>query len=286
MNHVLYSPAKLNLTLRIGARRADGLHDLSSVFLRLPSVEALTITMDSENNVKDLLSVQTIELKGINLVTRASERLRALGWPLPFLRVSLWKQLPPGTGFGAGSGNGAAFLRWASALLGRSLPLELARELGADVPFLVSGLPLAFACGVGERLEGLKALNLSALLLVPRWSSPTARAFADLDRRREERGSSVSDPLFFRIEAETLVDDLRRGATVGLLPNDFTDLLAERHPEYGLFFAMAEKAGALAWGISGSGSGAFALAQGPTALLKLVASVSAEPWVTHLLVLE
>ena len=286
MRHVIYSPAKLNLTLRIGARRPDGFHDLSSVFLRLPSMEALTITVHGGNNVRDRLDVHAVELRGVNLVTKASERLRALSWPLPPLHVSLWKQIPSGTGFGAGSGNVAAFLRWASSHLGHPLPPGLARELGADVPFLLSGLPMAFVGGVGECLEDLEALGLSVLLLVPRWSSSTGRTFSDLDRRREGRPEPSADLQLCRDEAEGLVDALRRAVPVGLLPNDFTDLLVERHPSYRAFFNEAERTGALAWGISGSGSGAFALAPEGGALSKLAAWASSEPWVTHLFVLE
>lgn len=287
MNHVVYSPAKLNLTLRVGGRNGDGYHEIVSLFLRLPAVETLTINRKNEDNVRDDLVTHTVAVPGVNLVTKAAEGLRKLGWPLPPLEISVWKQVPPGTGFGAGSGNAAAFLGWASRYLRRPLPSHFAKSLGADVPFLLSGSSLALAGGVGERLEALEPLpRLSVFLVVPAWSSSTAEAFADLDYRRKAAKRSAGALADYRSEIEGIVKALRQGLPVGFLPNDFSALLIEKHPDYLSFFAAAQEANSLAWGISGSGSGAFALLGGGRGLSELMSWASSSPWITHLFVLE
>lgn len=286
--HVLSAP-KINLTLRVGPRKADGYHDLASLFLRLPPIETLTIRTRSEDNVKDHVEVHSIVVEGENLLFRAAEGLRSMGWPLPGLDLSLWKKIPPGTGFGAGSGNAAAFLRWASLLMGRSVPPAFVRRLGADIPFLLSGLSLAFVEGEGECFEALSPLEgIVIVLIVPSWSSSTGTAFARLDERRAREGLIPNHPLSWKDEADQVLQALRAGRSVGLLPNDFSEELFEDHPQYLDLFGVAAQAQALAWGISGSGSGAFVLFRkvDDEHVSPFMAALSTLSWINHLFVLE
>jgi len=73
---------------------------------------------------------------------------------------------------------------------------------------------------------------------------------------------------------------------VGLLPNDFLAPLRRRHPEYERFFAVAEATGSFAWGVSGSGSTAFALFPAREATKGLCARAGEWAWVHTLIVLE
>jgi 4-diphosphocytidyl-2-C-methyl-D-erythritol kinase len=185
--------------------------------------------------------------------------------------VEITKTLPPGSGLGAGSGNGAAILRWLAGeedlgSRGGSAWRNAARRTGADVPFLFAGYALALASGTGEVLEPLEPLALHVLIAFPEWSVGTENAYARLDDRY--KGAYPLNDAAARAEAAQLCRDLRRGESgksrksgekLGLLPNDFTPPLMEKFPDYDKLFDVFDRGGASAWGITGSGGAAFAL---------------------------
>ncbi|MCF7935023.1 MAG: hypothetical protein K9L28_01575 [Synergistales bacterium] len=275
---LLQSPGKINLTLTVTGRRSDGFHDLSTLFFRLPAVEMLTLRPDKVHNVNDMLVVRGAPLPARNTITRSFELLRRKSGRIPPVEVELSKRIPPGSGLGSGSGNAAAILRWGAARYGVPLqPAELA-SVGADVPFLYSGEGCALATGVGECLQPMPlARPLWVVVLVPRWSSDTAAAFAGIDAARAGRQWGTAEE--GERVARSVAEDLERGASVGMLPNDFAGGLLRLHPEYRRFFDLAERRGAPAWGITGSGSSAFALARCAGEAFHLAAAGERFPWV-------
>jgi 4-diphosphocytidyl-2-C-methyl-D-erythritol kinase len=185
MQYVLPSFFKINLSLFVGERRPDGRHDLYTFFVRLGPLETLTIRETKENNVRDLLLVRDASLPGDNLLTRAAALLRREGVPLPSLEIDLVKRIPAGSGVGGGSGNAAAFLRWAERRW--RLPDRPLRglPLGADVPFLASGASAAHATGLGEVLSPVEIPAFpSVVLAFPRWGTATGGAYVALDAAR------------------------------------------------------------------------------------------------------
>lgn len=257
---------KLNLILRIGARGSDGLHSLESLFLRIPSHETLTITGFNGKNVRDQFRTLKIPIFGENIVERTARALREIGIPLPPLEVEISKQVPPGSGLGAGSGNAAAFLRWASRLYGAVLDYNwISRRLGSDIPFLAGSDMCSLVGGKGEKLSPLPhegGLGIKTLVAVPKWSIDTAGAYRTLDRMREEGllpfGSFKGEKGSLE-EATGLLSDLSHGKEVGLLQNDFLPVLCSARPQYQEAFEEAKRKRALGWGISGSGSSFFIL---------------------------
>jgi 4-diphosphocytidyl-2-C-methyl-D-erythritol kinase len=260
------SAAKLNLSLRVTGKREDGYHNIVSVFLRLPSVETLLIS-EARCAESSEVHVYGVDIGGEeeNIVLRGLRCAREAGFEIPFLDVEILKTIYPGSGLGAGSGNGAAILCW---LAGRSWRSEIRDDLGwrdvalktgADVPFLFSEIPLALISGIGEIIEPLEPFRsrFYALVVFPAWSVGTGNAYSRLDRRYG--GAYPLDELSARIEAEDLCRKLRGGERVGLLPNDFTPGLIEQFPDYGKLFYVFEKKGSCAWGITGSGGAVFAL---------------------------
>ena len=100
------------------------------------------------------------------------------------------------------------------------------------------------------------------LAVIPAWGSSTREAFAQYDRQ-----SGTPSMNAHQAEEELLViyTDLMQGEKkVGLLPNDFLPLLCTNHPEYLRLFSLFDEGGATAWGLTGSGSGAFALLPDPS----------------------
>ncbi len=261
MRFVLPAFAKLNLSLRVTGRRPDGYHDLLSIFLRIPSGEALRVELlpaGAEDRVEVL--GMDLRLTGENVVARALRLAREAGADVPPLRVEVLKSLFPGAGLGGGSGNAAALLQWLASKDASGPWGEVARRTGADVPFLFSGAPMALVGGTGDRLEPLDPPRLSGLIVFPAWEVGTENAYASLDAAL--RGGYPKDETAARKEAEGILSALRENGRLGFLPNDFAPPLMEAHGQYRELFALFEGAGALAWGITGSGGAAFALTCG------------------------
>ena len=184
---ILPAPAKLNLFLHILGRRADGYHELQTVFQFLDHGDELGFRRRDDGEIR-LHS----EIAGVphdaNLIVRAARRLQqASGTPLG---ADLWldKRLPMGGGIGGGSSDAATTLLGLNHLWGLGFDLErlaaLGLELGADVPVFVRGRA-AFAGGVGERLVPLTLEEPWFLVAVPQVSVSTAEIFSAPELTRD-----------------------------------------------------------------------------------------------------
>ena len=278
MRFVLSSPAKLNVTLRVTSKRQDGYHDLVSIFQRIASTESLRVT-PREDVSCDCVRTQGMEVQGENIVARALRLARAAGFLLPFFEVEILKNLFPGTGLGAGSGNGAALLQWLASNEKDPRWEAVARGTGADVPFLFSNVPLALVSGTGDQIDPLKPIPLSALVVFPDWDIGTKNAYSELDERCN--GTYPMTEASARDEAEEIYKALAEGRSWGLLPNDFAPPLLKKFPGYRELFTLFEELGSSAWGITGSGGAAFALFSRPVS-----SSVRWPAWVRQVLPLH
>jgi len=188
MPETLSAPAKINLCLHITGRRADGYHELESLFVPVPgladSLEISPAPSGSGCRIEPELPDCPLER---NLVHRAwAAYAKATGFA-PDVLVRLTKRIPTGAGLGGGSSDAAAMLRWlqakaGAASLGAPDLNALAATIGADVPFFLVSGP-ALATGIGEKLTTI-ALDLSAFTLVlalpeARISTPWAYAAFD-----------------------------------------------------------------------------------------------------------
>ncbi len=176
----LLSPAKLNLFLHVVGRRADGYHNLQTVFQLLDYGDTLRFETTTDSAI-----ALTPELLGVpnanNLIVRAARLLQTFSGCTHGARIELTKRLPLGGGLGGGSSNAATTLLALNRLWGLNLPLPtlaaLGVQLGADVPVFVHGRS-AWAEGVGEQLEPLALPLRNYLILVPPCEVSTARIFS------------------------------------------------------------------------------------------------------------
>ena len=246
--------AKINLGLRVTGKRADGFHDIETIFQTISLHDTLMFTPSKVLTLTcDAPDIPTDET---NLVMRAA---RAVGGPP--MAIALSKRIPAGGGLGGGSADAAATLR----ALGRPDP-ELALQLGSDVPFFLLG-GTAYATGRGEVLTPLPSLaGIPLVLVMPEERVGTAQAYAMLRR--------FSPPLGLeRVRAMTEDDFLSHASE---LINDFEEVV----PHLAAIKTRLYALGAAWAGMSGSGStivGAFRETRDrDAALARLENAVAAE----------
>jgi 4-diphosphocytidyl-2-C-methyl-D-erythritol kinase len=252
---VLRAPAKVNLALHVLRRRADGYHELETIFQAVDLCDEVRVSLGGEG--------VTLEVRGAdvgavedNLAHRAAVRLRDERLVEDGLQVSLTKRIPVGAGLGGGSSDAAAVLRCAAALVGvprrDSVLRRIAAELGSDVPFFLGESALALGRGRGEELHAFPPLPPAHLVLVsPPVHVSTAWAYEALSASRERGGEPAGRRLAW----------LPRGwdDVVAAAHNDFQRLVTARHPEVARSLAALEQAGAEVALMSGSGSTSFGL---------------------------
>jgi 4-diphosphocytidyl-2-C-methyl-D-erythritol kinase len=244
--------AKINLALRVFGMRSDGYHSIETVFLRLElgdDVEVRTTSGEKSVRCYEMRDKRPEE----NLAYRAAELYSAAtGYPKGF-EIEIVKNIPIGGGLGGGSADAAAVLRILNTLSRSPLPverlLEIAGELGSDVPFLASEYVMAMSWGRGERLLELKRLPPREVeLFFPPFGIDTARAYAMVDEARGEYsgpGPELTTEMF---------RDWDSAAKNSV--NDFEPVIRSHWPEIDALLAHADMRGSL-YRMSGSGSTVF-----------------------------
>jgi 4-diphosphocytidyl-2-C-methyl-D-erythritol kinase len=246
------APAKINLFLHVGARRADGFHPLQSLAVFTDLGDTLTFTPSPSLSLTlDGPFAAGLAAEPDNLVLRAARALDGMKGAT----LALHKALPVASGIGGGSADAAAALRGLNALwdLGRdhTALCSVAADLGSDIPVCIASRP-AFMEGRGERLREAECLPHLALLLVnPGVAVPTRDVFAALQDRSGAEGElprgrfrDTSDLLRF---LETTRNDLEAPAI-------------HLQPAIGqVLSALSALPGALLTRMSGSGATCFAL---------------------------
>lgn len=226
------SYAKINWALRITGRRADGFHDLETVFQTISLHDELTFSPSAGLSLT--CDDPSIPVGESNLAIRAARAVGATD-----VAIHLRKRIPAGGGLGGGSSNAATVLR----VLGGDRDLApLALSLGSDVPFFLAG-GTAYATGRGEILTPMPPMRgIPLLLLLPEERVLTKDAFARVTRYSPALG----------------IDAYHDFAS---FTNDFEEPVFAMLPRLATLKARLYDAGAQWAGMSGSGStivGAFA----------------------------
>jgi len=266
---VIQAPAKVNLFLELLGKLPSGYHALDTVMTEISWFD--TLVLEPSNESHGPIEFRVVDSRGLslesdvpsgadNLVVRALELLRTRAGIERPLRATLIKRIPSQAGLGGGSSDAAAALRGANRLWGidwdRARLMELAAELGSDIPFFVVG-GTARCRGRGEQVEPLPVpLDLFLVVVKP----PVGLGTADVYRRctvpaqprcgdefctslRSKNPQEIAHRMFNRLAEPAC------GLTewVGRLGRSF------------------ERTGCLGWLLSGSGSACFAAYAGRSA---------------------
>ena len=250
--------AKVNLDLRVLGTRADGYHELRTVFQAIELHDSLVC---SERAGPFTLRCRTpgVPLDGTNLVWRAAAALwKALGRPGEprDTRIAIEKAIPIEAGLGGGSADAAAALQALARLWGGA-PITLLREvasgIGADVPFFLAG-GTALGLGRGEEIYPLVDLPAHWVVIArPPFGVSTGEAYAWYD---EDRVAGLREP------RELQVLPVPWPTRAAQMINDLEPAVLRRHPEIGTLRTALKEAGAVAAAMSGSGSAVFGLFRG------------------------
>jgi 4-diphosphocytidyl-2-C-methyl-D-erythritol kinase len=255
---VLRPSAKINLSLRVGARRPDGYHDVRTVLQSISLHDVMHIE-PSRGPFVVATNASDVPADRTNLVWRAAQALwtamRKAGEPR-HATVTIDKRIPVGAGLGGGSANAAAALVGLHALWkGRLTVADLARlgaTLGADVPFFLLG-GTAMGVGRGDEMYPLvDAERLGVILIKPPFGVSTPDAYRWFDEAAAAGDES---------DASKGPSSARLGWSTGpvAIINDLQAPVVARHPVIADMLWACRSAGAEAVAMTGSGSVVFGL---------------------------
>jgi len=176
------APAKINLSLLIAGKRPDGFHEIETIMAKINYCDELLIQTGQKPGIELICkgTYQVPQGKG-NLVYRACESFMKACGKNHDIRITLTKNIPPGSGLGSASSDAAATLmalnKFLKFPLSTSKLFELAPGLGSDVAFFLNG-PLALCLGKGEKIKKInKNFNFLAILILPDVNVSTKRIY-------------------------------------------------------------------------------------------------------------
>lgn len=249
-------PAKINLQLGVGPLRADGYHELVTVFHAVNICDDVIVEAATPGAgiSLEMVGEASVAADATNLAWRAAQVLADASGVDPDVHLQIHKRIPVAGGMAGGSADAAAALVACDALwrlsTDRSELARLAATLGSDVPFALHG-GTAIGTGRGEQLTDVLARGtLHWVLAIAEEGLSTPAVYAECDRlRADER---VDDP----VVSEALMQGLRSGdaqAVGRALANDLQSAALSLRPELGQVLQAGDDLGALGGIVSGSG---------------------------------
>jgi 4-diphosphocytidyl-2-C-methyl-D-erythritol kinase len=212
-----YSPAKVNLCLRIVGRRADGYHLLDSIFATIDLCDRIDVSVEDVTRggapeVVVRCNHPDVPVDENNLAARAATVLLEDRRIAARVTIEIDKRIPAGAGLGGGSSNAATVLRALTQLLDVEIEPDrlrrLALGLGADVPFFLTG-GCARVRGIGERVDRIAGWpGLRLAVVIPPIAVSTAWAFRVYPRDRLQGGPEAERLVSTDPDGSTMVNDL------------------------------------------------------------------------------
>ena len=258
---ITFPIAKINLGLNVVEKRADGYHNLQTVFFPVPLLDALDVQemgVEFPSQYDCDLKVSNIHIDGDeqrNLVVRAYNLLKQDFPDMPRVHAHLYKGIPTQAGMGGGSSDCGFMITLLNKMFNLGLSdeqmIQYAARLGADCAFFILNKP-CYAEGIGEKLQPIQ-LSLSG------WYLSLVRPDLPVSTREAFELIKPHYPEFNCKEVVQLpVEEWR-----GKLTNDFEDSVFAVHPELGAVKDRLYQLGATYAAMSGSGSTLFALSKQP-----------------------
>lgn len=274
------APGKVNLALSVGPLRADGYHDLATVFHAVSLYDEIEVAEGPSLHVSVAgEGADLVEPGPANLAHRALALLAERAGIPPDVHATLVKAIPVAAGMAGGSADAAAALIAGAALWRIRAEIDLtslAADLGSDVPFALRG-GTAVGTGRGERLTPVLCRGeFHWVLALSRTTLSTPAVYAELDRLRGNRGEEPPPPAV----PANLMQALRDGDARALgraLSNDLQEAAISLRPELSRVLDAGTDLGALGAVVSGSGPTCAFLARDAGHALDIAAALTSTP---------
>jgi len=296
LEHVsIRAPAKLNLSLAVLARRADGFHEIESLMVPVTLHDTLRVQVSEVPGIRLRVRfggrlataagsslAHDVPTDASNLVVRAAQALAfeaglacSPDSPCdPGLDIDLVKRIPSGSGLGGGSSDAAATLMAAAKVWGLGVSHEtlaaIGARIGSDVPVFFAG-GAAIAAGRGERIEPVAGLPpLHAVIARPQAGLSTAAVYSRCTPDATRRGS-----------AQRLAASLAAGRFRGALPlmhNSLEEPARSMCAEVARLLEQFSRAGAVHPMLTGSGSACFAVVRSAMESRRVAARLERAGW--------
>jgi 4-diphosphocytidyl-2-C-methyl-D-erythritol kinase len=266
--------AKINLALRVLGKRADGYHDLDTIFQTISLHDTIKIAATDDSEIVLSCDDRRLAIDETNLVIRAAEGLRARFATKKGARIRLEKRIPLQAGLGGGSTDAAVTLLalahlWKLTPTTRDL-ITVGSRLGADVAFFLFG-GRARGTGIGDKVEPLRdGLEKSLLIIKPNANTKTSDAYQALDERSLTTRNSKT--ILSSSQPTTIFDN----GSFASLENDFEKVIFDLEPEIARAKAALMRAGAQAAVLAGSGSAVFGIFDSEDAQRRAIQAIELE----------
>ena len=253
---VVFPNCKINIGLRIGQKRADGFHNLETIFIPLPLNDMLEILPATKQAVTQIIYSQSGNTfdgaEADNICVKAYHLLKGSFSQLPAIQLHLHKAIPTGAGLGGGSADGAFTLCLLNEVFKLNLStdqlISYALQLGSDCTFFIINKP-CFATGRGECLTPV-SINLagySIVIINPGIHINTGWAFAQLSKCKAALQTQVQPNLQAAIQQPV-------ASWKNYLTNDFELPAFNQYPVLKTIKEALYNQGAVYAAMSGSGS--------------------------------
>lgn len=256
MNNItLQAHAKINLTLDVLGKRADGYHDLSMIMMEIPLADSVALEKSDKISVSTNLSFLPNNQK--NIAYQAAEQFFSETGIQGGVTIQIEKNIPVSAGLAGGSTDAAAVLKGLNQMYETGLTLEQLRaignQIGKDIPFCLQG-GIALAEGTGEKLRTLPSLPHCYMVLIKphHLNVSTKEVFSSLNLSRMELHPDTNGAIT-ALESGDLNGLCRR------MYNVLEDVTVKKHPVIAELKYIMLEYGALGSVMSGSGPSVFGI---------------------------
>ena len=269
---MLRAAAKVNLTLEVLGKRADGYHEIATVMQAVDLSDR--ITLDDADALELRSDSATVPSDASNLAWRAAAALREAARIETGVRIAVDKRIPVAAGLGGGSSDAAAVLIGLNRLWRLQWSIErldeVAATLGSDVPFFLRG-GAALARGRGEKVEALKGRSMALVLVNPKFASSTAEMYGRVTPAMYTDGARTR-------EVVTALMSRRPARVAASLYNGLEGAATAAYPQIARMRAALIAAGALGALMSGSGPTVFGVARSYEQARQIRARLTRASW--------
>lgn len=253
---LVFPNCKINLGLNVIGKRADGFHNIETIFYPIAIKDVLEIVQDETATKEITFTTSGLIVQGNdadNLCIKAYHLLKKDFPQLPFIKMHLHKNIPMGAGMGGGSADGAAVLQMLNNQFNLQISteklIEYALQLGSDCPFFIVNKP-SFASGRGEILKAI-GIDLTAykiMIVNPRIHVNTGDAFKNLESYNFSAAGFLQ---------QHILKDVNKWK--GCIKNDFEIPVFSKHPAIKDIKDTLYKNGAIYAAMSGTGSTVYGI---------------------------